>query len=547
MSGTKKAQVQGVLSRLRRDTSGNVLAITAAAVLPMVGFVGVGVDMSRAYLVRTRLQQACDAGVLAGRRSMGAGGSLTTPVKNEITNYVKFNFPDETNDTTALTVSPTLTAATDTINLSLSTNMNTAIMRIFGKNTVAIGVDCSARDDYSNIDIMLVLDTTGSMACAPSKTASECSTYANTNGVRQTKTLTGTGRSTVYYTEESGTDGSRMQALRDALSKLQSQMGEIEKQFNLADSETRKRIRWSVVPFSMGVNAGLSTGKAGTTLYARNPTWFNRDGTYKRWDRDSRGYTYFASTTSKHSDSWIANTWDGCVEERTTSSDITATSSYQIPNNLPGTANDLKFDQAPNDVDTRWTMMDPSLVGNAQYACPKAMLEWTPLTTTQFNNYFKFDNGFVANGGTFLDVGMLWAARMLSRTGMWKNDNPGTYNGFGVKRYLILMTDGEMDTGLGGYSTYGQEEQWRRVSKNGDNKDTLDDIHTRRWMMTCAAIKNMDVTIFSISFSKGSALSNDLKNCATRPAYAYKADDSTALENAFRDIGENIGSLRLSQ
>ncbi|WP_416365748.1 TadE/TadG family type IV pilus assembly protein [Sphingomonas aerolata] len=65
---------RGFLGRLARDTKGNVLAIVAAAILPMTAFIGAGLDLSRAYLVRTRLQQACDAGVLAGRRAMGAGG-----------------------------------------------------------------------------------------------------------------------------------------------------------------------------------------------------------------------------------------------------------------------------------------------------------------------------------------------------------------------------------------------------------------------------------------------------------------------------------------
>ena len=85
--------MKGFLGRLARDTRGNVLAIVAAAVLPMTAFVGAGLDLSRAYLVRTRLQQACDAGVLAGRRTMGAGGSLAGAPTAQIQNFINFNFP----------------------------------------------------------------------------------------------------------------------------------------------------------------------------------------------------------------------------------------------------------------------------------------------------------------------------------------------------------------------------------------------------------------------------------------------------------------------
>lgn len=529
---------RGFLGRLARDRKGNVLAITAAAVLPLVAFVGAGLDLSRAYLVRTRLQQACDAGVLAGRRMMGAGGSLTTAVEAEISKYVLFNFPQNTIQTSTVAINPTLTAATDTINLSLETNMSTALMRMFGSDQVPISVGCSARDDYSNIDIMLVLDTTGSMACKPQRTQSQCSTYANGSG--RSKTMTINGRSVKYIEEETSgsTNISRMQALRDAVALLQTQMATIETQFNAASASSRKRIRWSIIPFSMMTNPGFSTGTAGTTLYTRNPSWFNTTGSY----RDGSSAAVSVTQTSN----WLANTWDGCTEERATTNTITSNSNYQIPNNLPSNAYDLKFDLAPSGTSTRWTVADPSRVGSAQYACPKAMREWQQMTATTFNDYFKASTGFVPNGGTYLDIGMLWAARMLSRTGMWATDNPTTYNNFAVRRYVIFMTDGEMDTGNTGYGAYAQETRWKRITTDGES-ETSNDNHTKRWLMTCNAIKNMDVSIYAISFGAASTLSADMQACSSGPGYGYKAEDADDLANAFRDIGENIGSLRLAR
>jgi hypothetical protein len=527
----------GFLTRLKRDTKGNVLAIVAASALPLAAFVGAGLDMSRAYLVRTRLQQACDAGVLAGRRSMGAGGSLTLAVSNQISKYVAFNFPQLAYDTTAFPIAPTLTPATDTINLTLATKMNTAVMKLFGTRTVSVSVTCSARDDYANIDIVLVLDTTGSMGCKPQRTATDCSN--NWAGVRGGKTMT-VGNKTVTYVQEE-TDGtgniSRMQGLRTALTSLRTQMGIIETQFNLATPDSRKRIRWAIVPFSQMTNPGLSMGTAGTTLYSRNPGWFNTSGTYRNGSTNS---------LVSHTTTWINNTWDGCVEERTTSNLITPTANYQIPNNLPSTAYDLKFDTVPNGPDTRWTMADEAATGSAQYACPKAMRELTPMAATDFDDYFKFSNGFVANGATYLDLGMLWAARLLSRTGLWSADNPEYYHAFPVKRYVILMTDGEMDILNTGYGAYAQENYWKRTTNNGSST-TAEANHTKRWLMTCDAIKNMQAEIYAISFGAGSTLSADMQACSSGAGYGYRAADSAALLQAFQDIGENIGSLRLSQ
>ena len=51
---------RGFLSRLVRDSRGNTLAIVGAALIPLTAMIGSGVDMSRAYMAKTRLQMACE-------------------------------------------------------------------------------------------------------------------------------------------------------------------------------------------------------------------------------------------------------------------------------------------------------------------------------------------------------------------------------------------------------------------------------------------------------------------------------------------------------
>ena len=71
---TRKAQRgwSGLLGRLARDRAGNTLAMIAAAIFPLLALVGGGVDMGRSYLAQSRLQAACDAGVLAARKKLGS-------------------------------------------------------------------------------------------------------------------------------------------------------------------------------------------------------------------------------------------------------------------------------------------------------------------------------------------------------------------------------------------------------------------------------------------------------------------------------------------
>src|SRR3546814_17263022 len=78
--------------KLLRDQRGNAFMLTAAAVVPLIGIVGSAVDIGRAYMTQLRLQQACDAGVLAGRRAM-AGGEYGDSAEGEANKMFNFNFP----------------------------------------------------------------------------------------------------------------------------------------------------------------------------------------------------------------------------------------------------------------------------------------------------------------------------------------------------------------------------------------------------------------------------------------------------------------------
>ena len=60
-----------------RDSRGNVLSMIAAAVFPLLAMLGGAIDMGRSYLAESRLQQACDSGVLAARKRMGTSPAAT--------------------------------------------------------------------------------------------------------------------------------------------------------------------------------------------------------------------------------------------------------------------------------------------------------------------------------------------------------------------------------------------------------------------------------------------------------------------------------------
>ena len=106
--GMARESVRGTgwLSRLRRDARGNTLAIVGAALVPLAGMIGSGVDMSRAYMAKTRLQSACDAAALAGRRVM-QNDTMNSTVQNEALRFFNFNFRQGLYSTSGF--SPTVT------------------------------------------------------------------------------------------------------------------------------------------------------------------------------------------------------------------------------------------------------------------------------------------------------------------------------------------------------------------------------------------------------------------------------------------------------
>lgn len=83
ISDIKPALKPTFLQRFASDRAGNTLAMIAAAIFPMMAMVGGGVDMGRSYLSQSRLQQACDAGVLAARAMQSSIRSmLHTPASS---------------------------------------------------------------------------------------------------------------------------------------------------------------------------------------------------------------------------------------------------------------------------------------------------------------------------------------------------------------------------------------------------------------------------------------------------------------------------------
>ncbi|MBV7266274.1 TadE/TadG family type IV pilus assembly protein [Erythrobacter ani] len=164
---TQSKDTQSFLRRLRDNTSGNAMMMSVAAIIPLVGVIGGGLDTSRAYLAKSRLQQACDSATLAARKQLAgnvvAAGEIPAEVQDAADSFFSNNFRTGMYGTQGDTF--VLSAQGDTtMHGEASVEVPTTLMSVFGFEKFDLEVTCSAELNLPNIDVVLVLDMSGSMA-----------------------------------------------------------------------------------------------------------------------------------------------------------------------------------------------------------------------------------------------------------------------------------------------------------------------------------------------------------------------------------------------
>lgn len=548
-----RSQRRGVAA-IRLDRSGNVLILWAFFLIPMIALVGSGVDIGRTYVARTHLQDACDSAALAGRRAMTAS-TVDSTVQAEALKFFNFNFPQLAFGTTAFT--PLVTSASgsaQTVVITAATTMPTTIMKMFGYIALPVTVTCNASQDFVNTDIVLVLDTTGSMASKAS--SSDSST--------------------------------KIVALRNAVLALYDQLATVQTKLQASGL----RLRYGVVPYASTVNVGAALKSVSSSyLYQGNWTYQSRqvataNYTKKGCDAVYGSYaangtcTYFNYLPRQYSTTSFVNgnsvdiapligtadssgdtpttqvskylSWAGCTEERqTTQMAASATS-------IPTGAYDLDIDKVPSDDASKWKPYLPELEYTSypagiyssdpykpQFACPTAAAPMKGWSRLELSTYLATLN---PDGGTYHDFGMMWGARWASANGVFGPNNPDVYNGMPVKKYIIFMTDGLFETGYGSlYTGYGVEKLDARVTPGGTVSNATDQLarHRTRFNLLCSKAKTMGYSVWVIGFA--TSLDTSLTNCASNASQASTSSDSDDLIAKFVEIGKNIGALRLTQ
>lgn len=136
-----------------------VAAVWFGMTIPLiVTSVGMSVDLAQSYLVRERLSQALDAAALAAAAS---SSNDTDVLEQKINDFVEANYPP---DKVGFTTDIRIENHDDTLYAAATAQLDTAFMKIFGKESVEVFVETEVTKEVKSIEVVLVMDVTGSMA-----------------------------------------------------------------------------------------------------------------------------------------------------------------------------------------------------------------------------------------------------------------------------------------------------------------------------------------------------------------------------------------------
>ncbi|MEQ9447504.1 MAG: pilus assembly protein, partial [Rhodospirillaceae bacterium] len=143
--------------RFLGDQRGNFAIMFALASIPIIVAAGAAVDISRAYVVETRLKAALDAAALAVG---GTTGQTNAQLQVIAQNYFNANYPAEKMGVPG-TVSVTQNG--NVVSLTVAADLPTTLMGIAGIDTMDIVASSEVTRMGKKLEVALVLDNTGSM------------------------------------------------------------------------------------------------------------------------------------------------------------------------------------------------------------------------------------------------------------------------------------------------------------------------------------------------------------------------------------------------
>jgi Flp pilus assembly protein TadG len=467
-----------------RDDAGAAIVLVAIAIVPLIGFVGVGTDAARGYLVKSRLSSALDAAGLAG------GRSFFLPTRDaDINMFFNANFPAGYLAASINGPNISVDEEAEVIYLNASATFQTTFMRVLGFNEITVYSETEVTRELKALDVVLAIDMSASM------------TYSAPGG------------------------GTRIQAARDAASEL------IEILFGNNGSNDLLNI--GLVPWG---------GKVKVTL---NGTTYNSGANYSQpvsaftnpVTGAAQSTVYFAGNSPVPMLSNPPANWKGCVYNRYLydADDDNDADVYMPPFSVGG-ADWMAWEPVGPEG-------EPASPGNCSMApgfyectpCPDYGV--TPLQNEKQVILDAVEDLVNPNGNTNIPAGLGWAWRVVKPEAPFTEADPNPP--YKRDQAIVLLTDGENFAGYGdgykavfGYGGAGQDEMDDRLLELAANIKADGVI--------------VYVIQFAFNGTALQALLKNVASGPNSPYYHF-APDAATLSQVFREVANHLSELRLSK
>ena len=276
-------KLPGLLRRFADATNGNVAILFAIALVPIISFVGAGIDYSRANRARSSMQAALDSAALMVSKDLSAGTITTAQISAKAQAYFTALYTDTEASIGTFSATYTVGSGTtpSTIQLNATGSITTDFMQVVGFPNMNFNTGSTATWGTNLLRVALVLDNTGSMA---------------------------------QY--------GKIGALQSAAKSLVTQLSQLAK--NNGD------VYISVVPFEVDVNVGTANVGASWLRWdmwdskltnASGNTYCSYNGLYYPTMAQCKGHGY----TWNHTPGTNTSQWNGCVTDRDQNNDVSST------------------------------------------------------------------------------------------------------------------------------------------------------------------------------------------------------------------------------
>lgn len=161
MTSRKAGMLIGRIAQLLHDRRGAFAMQFGLMVIPVILCVGLAIDGGRVFLARFNLTSALDAAALA----MGSTVDPDVDLNALAATFVDENFRMSDTGEIVLTSTPeTILPTTETITLRGTVPVQTYFMPLAGIASVNVSAESVVRRGGADVEVAMVLDTTGSMA-----------------------------------------------------------------------------------------------------------------------------------------------------------------------------------------------------------------------------------------------------------------------------------------------------------------------------------------------------------------------------------------------